>query len=56
MCAHVRLGIVVVVGCSAYAPSHEEVLVQQHPLFCLESHVWSENYRVLIRVSILVGK
>ncbi len=29
---------------SAHAPSGEEVLVQQHPCFFLESQVWSEKY------------
>ena len=56
MCSHVSLGVVVVVWYSAYAPSREEVLVQQHPWFSLESQVWSKNIACLYGVSILVGK
>ena len=56
VCSYVSLGVVVVVWYSAYAPSREEVLVQQHPWFSLESQVWSKNIACLYGVSILVGK
>ncbi len=48
VCSYVSL-VVVVIWYSGYAPSREEVLVQQHPWFSLESQVWSKKYSLLIR-------
>ncbi len=56
VCSHVNLGVVDVVWYSAYAPSREEVLVQQHPWFSLESRVWFKNIACLYGLSILGGK